>query len=161
MLITGNKIVCSVFAGDQPAKTLRNHTLSAVRFLREFSPLFSSYLAASFCSAVQGVIFAAISPRVFVLFSQCGFRGSFQRRFRREFSHFFALRFQGSFQLRFCCQFSHLLGGHFSGDFAASTRTFFALRFQGVILAAISPRVFALLSQCDFRWSFQRRFCHQ
>ena len=62
-------------------------------------------------------------PPVFALFSQCDFRGSFLRLFRREFSYFFR---------------SAVLGGCFRGDFATSTRTFFIkvmgriyLRFAG------------------------------
>ena len=51
------KIFRSVFAGDSPAKTLRNHTFIAVRFLGVFSPRFRSDIAASFRSAILGVHF--------------------------------------------------------------------------------------------------------
>ena len=51
------KIFRSVFAGDSPAKTLRNHTFFAVRFLGVFSPRFRSDIAASFRSANLGVHF--------------------------------------------------------------------------------------------------------
>ena len=51
------KIFRSVFAGDSPAKTLRNHTFFAVRFLGVFSPRFRSDIAASFRSAFLGVHF--------------------------------------------------------------------------------------------------------
>ena len=51
-----------------------------------------------------------------------------------------------------------ILGGYFRGDFAATFRTFFAVRFQGGISAAISPRVYAPFPQCDLRGLFRRDF---
>ena len=51
------------------------------RFLRDFSHLFRR--------AVLGGISAVISPRLFALFSRCGFRGVFPRQYHRELTHLF------------------------------------------------------------------------
>ena len=125
-------------------------------FRREFSyffhgavlgEYFRSDFTASFCTffavRFQGGITAAISPRVFALFSQCELRGAFSQRYRREFSHLS----RGA-----------TLGVHFRSDFAASFHTFFAVRLQGCIFAAISPRLLSPFSRCDFRGYFSRDF---
>ena len=63
MPITGDKVVRSLFAGENTAKP---HL---------------------FRGAIFRGIFAAISQRYSREFSQCVFRGAFSRRFRRELSH--------------------------------------------------------------------------
>ena len=117
------------------------------RFHRGFSHFFRN--------AILGGNSAAILPRVFALFSQCGFKGIFSRRFHRGFSHFFRSAIlvgnaaaisprvfvlfsrcgvRGVFSQRFHREFSHffrsaVLGGYYRGYFAASFRTFFSVRF--------------------------------